>query len=99
MAIRRVHPGWCAPESGCAASALHLSRLRPAAPRGDEVIQVRAGLWQMDVGRLSPSGVLLELSAGDDPERWPIDLVQARVLVHVLRDLLRVADDAARRAA
>ncbi|MEU7998762.1 hypothetical protein AB0B83_26000 [Micromonospora sp. NPDC049060] len=99
MAIRGVHPTWCVPESGCAASALHLSRLRSAAPRGDEVIQVRAALWQMDVGRLSPAGVLLELSAGDDPERWPIDLAQARALVHVLRDLLRVADDAARRVA
>ncbi|WP_268926256.1 MULTISPECIES: hypothetical protein [Micromonospora] len=42
--------------------------------------------------------MLLELSAGDDPERWPIDLAQVRALVHVLRDLLRVADGAARRA-
>ncbi|MEU2661769.1 hypothetical protein [Micromonospora sp. AMSO12t] len=48
---------------------------------------------------MRPSGVLLELSAGDEPERWPIDLAQARALVHVLRDLLRTADDAARRAA
>ncbi|MGK5676072.1 hypothetical protein ACSNOB_24910 [Micromonospora sp. URMC 106] len=96
MTIRRVHPAWCAPESGCATSALHLSRLRSVAPRGDEVIQVRAALWQMDVGRLAPAGVLLELSAGDDPERWPIDLAQARALVHVLRELLRLADGAAR---
>lgn len=78
MTIRRVHPAWCAPESGCATSALHLSRLRSVAPRGDEVIQVRAALWQMDIGRLAPAGVLLELSAGDDPERWPVDLAQAR---------------------
>ncbi|SCL54634.1 hypothetical protein GA0070606_2315 [Micromonospora citrea] len=99
MAIRGLHPAWCVPESGCGASALHLSRLRPVAPRGDEVIQVRAGLWQMDVGRLRPSGVLLELSADDEPERWPIDLAQARALAYVLRDLLRTADDAARRAA
>ncbi|MFG3697413.1 hypothetical protein ACGF5C_05750 [Micromonospora sp. NPDC047620] len=98
MTIRRLHPMWCVPESGCGTSALHLSRLRPVAPRGDEVIQVRAALWQMDVGRLAPAGVLLELSAGDDPERWPIDLAQARALVHVLRDLLRIAEEAAHRA-
>ncbi|MCM0675899.1 hypothetical protein NCC78_14545 [Micromonospora phytophila] len=99
MTNGKTHPTWCAPESDCAATALHLSRLRPVAPRGDEVIQIRLGLWRMDVGRLSPSGVLLDLSAGDEPERWPIDLMQAHALVRVLQDLLRTANAEARRVA
>jgi hypothetical protein len=55
------------------------------------VIQVGAALWRMDVGPTSPGGVLLELSAGDHVERWPIDLAQSANLVPLLRDLLRLA--------
>lgn len=87
-----VHPGWClrGPECG---SGLHLSGLACAAPRGDEVIQVAAGLWQMDVGRVSPSGVLLEFSADEDTnERWFVDLAQSRALVHLMRRLQRRAE-------
>lgn len=99
-----VHPWWCLRGEDCAADRasggrLHYSRLVSAAPRGDEVIQVRAGLWRMDVGPASPEGVLLELSAGADVERWPIDLAQARALLPVLRGLLRRADAALSHAA
>ncbi|WFE63973.1 hypothetical protein [Micromonospora sp. WMMD714] len=76
-----VHPPWCLPGPACAGSNdLHLSRLIGTAVRGDEVIQVRVGLWRMDVGPTPPSGLLLELSAGSDVERWPIDLAQSRAL-------------------
>ncbi|MEO3742190.1 hypothetical protein [Plantactinospora sp. B5E13] len=69
-----------------------MSTLVRVAPRGDEVIQVAAGLWRMDVGPCQPGGVLLESSVGEDADRWPIDSAQARVLVAVLVDLLRRAD-------
>ncbi|MEV4757411.1 hypothetical protein AB0J86_20150 [Micromonospora sp. NPDC049559] len=62
--------------------------------RGDEVIQVAAGLWRMDVGPATPEGVLLELSVGEHIERWPVDLAQSRALVPVLQRLLRRADAA-----
>ena len=99
MLIRRSHPAWCEPESECGATALHLSRLRSVAPRGDEVIQVRAGLWRMDVGPAGAEGVALELSVGEEAEWWPVDLAQARALVRVLQDLLLVADGRVSRAA
>jgi hypothetical protein len=95
-----AHPAWCLRGADCANSpGLHLSRLVSAAPRGDEVIQVAAGLWRMDVGPVTPGGVLLELSAGEDVERWPIDLAQSRAFAPVLRDLLRLAGTGLTRAA
>jgi hypothetical protein len=95
-----AHPPWCLRGSDCASSGdLHVSRLVSAAPRGDEVIQVRAGLWRMDVGPATPGGVLLELSVGEDVERWPIDLAQSANLVPLLRDLLRRAALGVARAA
>lgn len=99
MAIRRSHPAWCESENECGTTALHLSGLWSVAPRGDEVIQVRAGLWRMDVGPAGAEGVAVELSVGEDVEWWPIDLAQARALVRVLNDLLRNADRASSRAA
>jgi hypothetical protein len=88
-----AHPPWCLRGPDCAPSGgLHLSGLVNAAPRGDEVIQIGAGLWRMDVGpSTAPGGVLLELSAGDHVERWPIDLAQSANLVPVLTGLLRRA--------
>jgi hypothetical protein len=87
-----AHPPWCLRGPDCMPSGgLHLSGLVNAAPRGDEVIQVSAALWRMDVGPASPGGVLLELSVGEDVERWPIDLAQSANLVPVLRGLLRRA--------
>ncbi|MGW4467990.1 hypothetical protein [Micromonospora sp. NPDC004704] len=53
----------------------------------------------MDVGPVPPSGVLLELSVGEQVERWPIDLPQARALVPVLLGLLARTDPAHLRAA
>ena len=94
------HPSWCLRGADCAGSSgLHLSPLVSAAPRGDEVIQVAAGLWRMDVESARPGGVLLELSVGADVERWPIDLAQSIALVPLLRDLLGRADVGLRRAA
>ncbi|MGW0435891.1 hypothetical protein ACWDV4_25530 [Micromonospora sp. NPDC003197] len=104
MSMQPFHPGrchepdWCR-ERDCAETALHQSPLREIAPRGDEVIQVRARLWQIGVDSTRINGVLLELSVGEDVECWPIDLAQSRALVGVLRDLLRIADRAAARAA
>lgn len=87
-----AHPSWCRRGPDCASNGdLHVSSLVRAAPRGDEVIQVAAGLWRMDVGPCQPGGVLLELSVGEDADRWPIDLAQARLLVPVLAGLLRRA--------
>jgi hypothetical protein len=95
-----AHPPWCARGPDCAEAArFHLSPLFNAAPRGDEVIQVGAALWRMDVGPVPPGGVLLELSLGEDAERWPIDLAQSRALVPVLQGLVRRADAAPARAA
>lgn len=79
-----AHPPWCLRGVDCAGSNdLHLSRLTGTAVRGDEVIQVRLGLWRMDVGATPPTGLLLELSAGTDVERWPVDLAQSRALAHL----------------
>ncbi|WP_328340088.1 hypothetical protein [Micromonospora sp. NBC_00421] len=95
-----VHPPWCLPGPTCAGSNdLHLSRLIGTAVRGDEVIQVRVGLWRMDVGPTPPSGLLLELSAGSDVERWPIDLAQSRALAHLSRRLVSRLDPGTARAA
>ncbi|HEX5540857.1 MAG TPA: hypothetical protein VFX60_04745 [Micromonospora sp.] len=85
------HPAWCLRGPDCA-EGLHFSGLACAAPRGDEVIQVAAGLWQMDVGPVSPGGVLLEFSADDDDsQRWFIDLAQSRALVRLMRTATRSA--------
>ncbi|GAB3808327.1 hypothetical protein [Micromonospora zhanjiangensis] len=84
-----AHPPWCLRGPECASSGgLHLSALVSAAPGGDEVFQIGAGLWRMDVGPTERTGVLLELSVGDDVERWPIDLAQAVKLVPLLRRLI-----------
>ncbi|PWU46578.1 hypothetical protein DLE60_08325 [Micromonospora globispora] len=85
-----VHPPWCLRGPDCVGpNDLHRSRLIGTANRGDEVIQVRIGLWQMDVGPTPPSGLLLELSAGCDVESWPIDLAQSRSLAHLSQRLVR----------
>ncbi|MDG4817358.1 MULTISPECIES: hypothetical protein [unclassified Micromonospora] len=60
---------------------------------------MRIGLWRMDVGPTPPSGLLLELSAGADVERWPIDLAQSRSLVDLSGRLLTGLDSSAARAA
>ncbi|HEX5596568.1 MAG TPA: hypothetical protein VFX61_11225 [Micromonosporaceae bacterium] len=85
------HPVWCLRGPDCA-SGLHFSGLACAAPRGDEVVQVAAGLWQMDVGPVSPGGVLLEFSADDDAsERWFLDLAQSQALIRLMRAATRSA--------
>lgn len=85
-----AHPPWCLRGPECAGSNdLHLSRLAGTAVRGDEVIQVRLGLWRMDVGPTPPTGLLLELSAGTHVERWPVDLAQSRALAHLAGRLVR----------
>ncbi|HEX5597028.1 MAG TPA: hypothetical protein VFX61_13585 [Micromonosporaceae bacterium] len=85
------HPLWCLRGPECA-DGLHFSGLACAAPRGDEVIQVAAGLWQMDVGAVSPGGVLLEFSADDDgSQRWFVDLAQAQALIRLMRMATRSA--------
>jgi hypothetical protein len=95
-----VHPPWCLRGPDCASPGdLHLSRLVGAAVRGDEVIQVRLGLWRMDVGPTPPGGLLLELSAGSETERWPIDLAQSRALAAVSQRLIRQIDHGVIRAA
>ncbi|SCL19201.1 hypothetical protein GA0070624_1704 [Micromonospora rhizosphaerae] len=95
-----VHPPWCPQGPACAGpNDLHLSRLIGTAVRGDEVIQARIGLWRMDVGPTPPSGLLLELSAGCDVERWPIDLAQSRSLAHLSRRLVRQLGPGSVRAA
>ncbi|MFD0820222.1 hypothetical protein ACFQ0D_18355 [Micromonospora zhanjiangensis] len=63
------------------------------------MIQVGAARWRMDVGPATPEGVLLELSAGDHVERWPIGLAQAANLVPVLGGLLRLSTPAVAPAA
>ncbi|HEX5543183.1 MAG TPA: hypothetical protein VFX60_16770 [Micromonospora sp.] len=89
--VEPVHPVWCLRGPDCA-SGLHFSGLACAAPRGDEVIQVAAGLWQMDVGPMTPGGVLLEFSADDDDShRWFIDLPQSRALIRLMRAAMRSA--------
>ncbi|HEX5541191.1 MAG TPA: hypothetical protein VFX60_06460 [Micromonospora sp.] len=86
-----VHPAWCLRGPDCV-NGLHFSSLACAAPRGDEVIQVSAGLWQMDVGPVSPGGVLLEFSADDDASQpWFVDLAQSRALVRLMRAAMRSA--------
>lgn len=95
-----VHPPWCLRGPNCAGPHdLHLSRLVGTAVRGDEVIQVRVGLWRMDVGPTPPCGLLLELSAGCDVERWPIDLAQSRALAHLSQRLVRQLGQSSVRAA
>ncbi|HEX5598283.1 MAG TPA: hypothetical protein VFX61_20045 [Micromonosporaceae bacterium] len=85
------HPAWCLHGPDCA-HGLHFSGLACAAVRGDEVIQVAAGLWQMDVGPVSPGGVLLEFSADDDGnQRWFVDLAQAQTLIRLMRMATRSA--------
>ncbi|MFG1674383.1 hypothetical protein [Micromonospora sp. NPDC049282] len=85
-----AHPPWCLRGPDCVGgNGLHLSRLVGAAVRGDEVIQAGVGLWRMDVGPTSPSGLLLELSADEEVERWPLDLPQSRALVRASPRLLR----------
>ncbi|WP_405113700.1 hypothetical protein OG559_07355 [Micromonospora sp. NBC_01405] len=94
------HPSWCLRGADCAVSGgLHLSHLIDAAVRGDEVFQVRLGLWRMDVGPTPPSGLLLELSAGEHVERWPIDRAQSRALARISRRLLAGLSSGAMRAA
>ncbi|HEX5598927.1 MAG TPA: hypothetical protein VFX61_23370 [Micromonosporaceae bacterium] len=86
-----AHPVWCLRGPDCA-HGLHFSGLACAALRGDEVIQVAAGLWQMDVGPVSPSGVLLEFSADEAAsERWFVDLAQAKALIRLMRTATRSA--------
>ncbi|WBB72796.1 hypothetical protein O7602_24330 [Micromonospora sp. WMMD1128] len=95
-----AHPPWCLRGPDCAGrNGLHLSRLVGTAVRGDEVIQAGVGLWRMDVGPASPTGLLLELSAGEDVERWPIDLPQSRALIRTSQHLLRHLTPTATRAA
>ncbi|SCE87905.1 hypothetical protein GA0070558_111123 [Micromonospora haikouensis] len=95
-----AHPSWCLRGPDCAVSGgLHLSGLVDAAVRGDEVLQVRLGLWRIDTGPTPPSGLLLELSAAADVERWPIDLAQSRSLVDLSGRLLAGLDSEATRAA
>ena len=94
------HPSWCLRGQDCAEPpGLHFSEIIGVAPLGTEVIQVGVGLWQMDVGPVSLGGVLLELSAGEEVERWPVDLAQARALVPVLLGLLGRTDGGRLRAA
>ncbi|WP_428961879.1 hypothetical protein [Micromonospora fluostatini] len=94
-----AHPPWCLRGSDCAGRGdLHLSRLVTAAT-GNEVIQLRMGLWRMEIGDCPPSGLLLELSAGAEAERWPIGLEQSRAMVHLSRRLVRDLTLTARRAA
>lgn len=82
------HPPWCLRGASCAHRAdLHLSRPVDASVTGREVIQVGVGLWRMQVGPTPPSGLLFELSAGADVERWPVDLAQSRVLARLLPSL------------
>jgi hypothetical protein len=85
------HPGWCLGGPDCR-SGVHMSRIRVADPAGREIVQVGAGLWLMEVGKVSPGGVLLELSVDEEPQRWMLSLVQSRALVPILQDLLKVAD-------
>ncbi|MEU8263536.1 hypothetical protein AB0C02_23285 [Micromonospora sp. NPDC048999] len=95
-----AHPPWCLRGPDCAGpNDLHLSRLIGAAVWGDEVIQVRIGLWRMDVGPTPPSGLLLELSAGSEVDRWPIDLAQSRSLAHLSQRLVRQLGPGSARAA
>ena len=93
------HPTWCLRGPDCAdGGGLHVSTLTSAAPRGDEVIQIRAGLWGMDtpspsmvrpgIALRAPGGLLLELSCGEDVERWPVDLAQSHALLPLLSRLL-----------
>ncbi|WP_089156634.1 hypothetical protein [Micromonospora sp. NBS 11-29] len=87
--LPNVHPPWCLRGPDCAGgNGLHLSRLVGTAVRGDEVIQAELGLWRMDVGPTSPSGLLLEFSAGEDVERWPLDLPQSHMLARASQRLL-----------
>ncbi|TDC38123.1 hypothetical protein [Micromonospora sp. KC213] len=85
-----THPHWCLRGPDCAGrNDLHLSRLVDTAVRGDEVIQARLGLWRMEVGPTPPSGLLLELSAGAEVDRWPLDLAQSRALAYLSQRLVR----------
>ena len=86
------HPQWCVGGVDCA-NGMHVSRIRSVAQTGEELIQVGVGLWLMEVGQVTPAGLVLELSADEEPQHWLVDLAQSRVLVPVLQDLLRVADD------
>lgn len=91
------HPPWCLRGPDCVSPAdLHLSRLVGLAPHGHGVIQVRLGLWRMEVGPTPPSGLMLELSAGTEAERWPIDLAQSRALAQVSRRLLHRIESGSR---
>lgn len=94
------HPPWCLRGPDCAGpNDLHLSRLLDAAVRGDEVIQVRLGLWRMDIGPTPPSGLLLECSAGEEVDRWPIGLAQSRRLARLSHRLISQLDPHLTRAA
>ncbi len=85
-----AHPPWCLRGPDCAGSNdLHLSRLCSASARGEEVLQLRVGLWRMDVGPTPPTGLLLELSAGSEVDRWPIGLAQSRALAYLSQRLIR----------
>jgi hypothetical protein len=95
-----AHPPWCLRGSDCdGANDLHLSRLVGTAVRGDEVIQLRLGLWRMEIEPTPPAGLLLELSAGSDVERWPIGLAQSRSLAYLSKRLVRRLDPSSVRAA
>ena len=63
------------------------------------MIQVRLGLWRMDVGPTPPSGLLLECSAGEEVDRWPIGLAQSRRLARLSRHLISQLDPHLIRAA
>lgn len=88
-----VHPWWCRRGPDCVnEGGLHLSRLTNTAAQGDEVLQLSAGLWRMDVGPTPPTGLLLELCVGEETDRWPIGLAQSRALAHLAPRLLRRFD-------
>jgi hypothetical protein len=57
------------------------------------------GLWRMEIGPTPPAGLLLELSAGSDVERWPIGLAQSRSLAYLSKRLVRRLDPSSVRAA
>lgn len=99
-----AHPPWCGRGFDCAAApGWHNSALLPVTLPGDEVIQVAAGRWQLDVepglGRIPAGGVLLEFTLGGDVDRWPIDSTQALALARLLPRLLREAHTPLPRAA
>nr|MDT0659200.1 hypothetical protein [Micromonospora sp. DSM 115978] len=95
-----LHPPWCRRGPDCAGPGdLHLSSFVGLAARDEEVIQVRLGLWRMEVGPTPPSGLLLDLSVGSEVSRWPVGLAQSRRLAEVSSRLIRRVDPGTVRAA